>query len=155
MNAVFPALVENNFQIIWQTGPWDFTKYKKYASDSVSVNAFINQMDEAYAISDLVISRAGAITLSEITVCGKPSIVIPFPQAAGDHQTKNAEALKNTDAAIMIHQKDLNNDDFIRIITDLLQDEKRLKVMSEKSRSIGKPEATELIIDKILEAMKY
>ena len=111
-------------------------------------------MEEAYAISDIVISRAGAITLSEITVCGKPSIIVPFPQAAADHQTKNAEALSKADAAIMISQKDLNSNNLVKTISELLQDKKRLQSMSEKSKAIGKPEATEVIVENILKVIQ-
>jgi len=150
MKDAFQALVKSDIQIIWQTGPWEYKKLKKYDSNTVRIYAFINHMEEAYAISDLVISRAGAITLSEITVCGKPSIIVPFPQAAGDHQTKNAQALSLAEAAIMIPQKELNKNDLVKTISELLQDKKRLNSMSEKSKAIGKPEATEVIVENIL-----
>ena len=67
-----------NIQVLWQTGDTDFLKYKKYISKAIHVTPFINNMAEAYAISDLIICRSGALTISEITVCGKPSILIPF-----------------------------------------------------------------------------
>ncbi|MFC1581674.1 undecaprenyldiphospho-muramoylpentapeptide beta-N-acetylglucosaminyltransferase [Candidatus Neomarinimicrobiota bacterium] len=154
MKDAFQSLVKSDIQVIWQTGPWEYKKLKKHKSDSVRVYSFINHMEEAYAISDIVISRAGAITLSEITVCGKPSIIVPFPQAAADHQTKNAEALSKADAAIMISQKDLNSNNLVKTISELLQDKKRLQSMSEKSKAIGKPEATEVIVENILKVIQ-
>ena len=81
-------------QILWQTGQNQYNQFKKLDSSTVKIRPFIHNMAEAYAISDLIISRAGALTLSEITACGKPSILVPFPHSAGDHQTKNAKSIR-------------------------------------------------------------
>ena len=102
MNSAIDSLQQEDIQVLWQTGHNQFSKFQHHESNSVRVLPFINLMSDAYALSDLVISRAGALTLSEITVCGKPSILIPFPGAAGDHQMKNAEVLAKATAAHLI-----------------------------------------------------
>ena len=79
---------DRTIQILWQTGDNEYHKYKRYMDDSIKVVPFINDMASAYAISDLVVCRSGALTLSEVTICGKPSILIPFAAAAGNHQLK-------------------------------------------------------------------
>ena len=139
-----------NIQMIWQTGDNDFVKYKKFMSKNVFVTPFINNMAEAYAISDLIICRSGALTLSEITVCGKPAILIPFPHAAGDHQTKNAQVLVDANAAKILFEKYLNSQILMHTIMNLIHNEKALTNMSIASKSLGKPNATTRIVDHIL-----
>ena len=85
------AFLNIDVQILWQTGDSQYNKYKRYNNINIHVTPFINNMANAYALADLVVCRSGALTLAEITVCGKPSILIPYPYAAGDHQTKNAK----------------------------------------------------------------
>jgi len=141
-------------QIIWQTGSNEYKKYKQYESDLVKVHPFIDKMAEAYALADLIISRAGALTLSEISACGKPSILIPFPHSAGDHQIKNAGAFANAGAAILLNEKKMSGRDFSRTTTDLLYNENRLSKMSKNAREIGMPNATDLIVEQIIEVIK-
>ena len=112
---------------------------------------FINDMASAYAISDLVICRSGALTLSEITICGKPSILIPFASAAGNHQLKNAKTLFDAGAGIIIEEKNLNSKKLLNTINKLLYDEKQLNKMSIASKNLGSPNATQNIVDNILE----
>ena len=83
----------NNVQVVWQCGKLYFDQYKKYNElENVQVHAFLNNMDMAYAAADVIISRAGAISVSELCIVGKPTIFIPSPNVAEDHQTKNAMA---------------------------------------------------------------
>ena len=109
-------------------------------------------MDRAYAIADLIICRSGALTLAEITVCGKASILIPFPFAAADHQTKNAQALVNSGAARILFQKTLRPKEFYYSITNLIHNQIELERMALASKSIGRPNATKEIVDQIIKA---
>ncbi len=140
-----------NIQVIWQTGDREFGKYKNYISKKIHVTPFINNMSEAYAISNLIISRSGALTISEITVCGKPSILIPFSHAAGDHQTKNAQVLVKSNAAKLISEKKLNKKKLLYTVMNLIHNEKALHEMSKASKAIGRPNATSKIVDHVLE----
>ena len=109
-------------------------------------------MANAYAISDLIISRSGALTLSEITVCGKAAILIPFSNAAGDHQTKNANVLVNSGAARLLNEKTINADDLFYSIMNLIHNKKQLEKMGIASKKLGRPNATEKIVDYIMES---
>ena len=111
-------------------------------------------MASAYAVSDLVMSRSGAISCSELTVCGKPSILIPFPDASADHQTKNAKTLVNHGAAFMFNEKDLHHDNVTITIQNLLTDDNRLDQMSKASFQLGKPNATDSIVNEAIELIK-
>ena len=108
-------------------------------------------MSEAYAISDLIICRSGALTISELTVCGKPSILIPFSHAAGDHQTKNAQVLVDSNAAKLISEKNLNKKNLLYTVMSLIHNEKALDEMHKASKAMGKPNATSKIVDHVLE----
>ncbi len=143
---------ELDFQILWQTGERDFQKIKenfKNKTKAVQVFSFIEDMSSAYAIGDLIISRAGAITLSEITGCGKPAILIPYPFATAQHQKFNAHVLEKNGAAIVIEEKELTKDKLIANVLELLADEAKLKQMSQNSKALGKPDALNEILDEI------
>lgn len=100
------ALLDADIQVLWQTGKLfkeQTERLKKtYAGRALHITEFIFEMDEAYAVADMVVSRAGAIAVSELCIVGKPTILVPFPFAAEDHQTKNAQSLVETESAIMI-----------------------------------------------------
>ena len=115
---------------------------------------FIEDMASAYAVSDLVMSRSGAISCSELTACGKPSILIPFPNAAADHQTKNADAMVNHGAACMFNEKEAHHEKVTMTIQTLLIDEDRLAQMSKASFQLGKPNATRNIVDEAIGLIK-
>ena len=151
MNQIIKYISDSGIQIIWQTGDLEYSKYKKQNSDKICVVPFINNMANAYSISDLIICRSGALTLAEITVCGKPAILIPFPFAAGDHQTKNAQSLVNAGAARILFEKSLNAQDLRYTIMNLIHNEKELKKMSVASKKLGRPDATRKIVDHIFQ----
>ena len=140
-----------NIQIIWQTGDKDFRKYKSLINKNLKIVPFINDMASAYALSDLVVCRSGALTLSELTACGKPSILIPFAAAAGNHQLKNAMALEKNKAAVIIEEKDLSNQILLSTINNLINNDATLKKMSKASKSLGNPHATKTIVDSLFE----
>ena len=155
LNKIISKIIKNfenaNIQVLWQTGDLEFLKYKKYISKTVYVTPFINNMAEAYAISDLIICRSGALTLSEITVCGKPSILIPFAHAAGDHQTKNAQVLVDSNAAKKISEKTLTGKKLLFKIMNLIHNKNVLDEMSKASKALGKPNATSRIVDQVFD----
>jgi UDP-N-acetylglucosamine--N-acetylmuramyl-(pentapeptide) pyrophosphoryl-undecaprenol N-acetylglucosamine transferase len=145
-------LLKPDWQILWQTGERDFPQISRKVEEKkigAAVHAFIRDMGSAYAASDLVISRAGALTLAEITACGKPSILIPFPFAAADHQRHNAEALQRKGAARMILEKDLTPEKLADEVGSLLSDEESLRRMAEASAQMGKPQAASMLVDEM------
>ena len=106
-------------------------------------------MASAYSLSNLVICRSGALTISELTACGKPSILIPFAAAAGDHQLKNAKTLSKKGASIIIEEKDFDSKILLSKINDLINDDSKLSSMSIASKKLGNKDATKMIVDLI------
>ena len=147
---VINRLDYNALQVLWQTGDKEYQKYKKFINDSVKVVPFINDMASAYALSDLVVCRSGALTLSEVTICGKPSILIPFAAAAGNHQLKNARTLFDAGAAVLLEEKSLYSKKLLMTINQLISNKNQLNKMSTASKNLGKPNATKKIVDHIM-----
>ena len=148
---------EKNLQILWQTGRRDYQMVKdKAAESSVSsvILPFILDMGEAYSVSDLVVSRAGALSLAEIISCKKPSILIPYPFAANDHQRKNAEHLKEKGASEMILEAELQGEKLAGLVMDLLSDEKKLDKMKGACETLFKPESTRLLVNEMMTLLR-
>lgn len=154
MNECISMFDSEKIQILWQTGQSQYKQFKHLDSSLIKIRPFIHNMPEAYALSDLIISRAGALTISEITACGKPSILVPFSHSAGDHQTKNAESIVQANAAILLSEKELTTRQLFRTAINILYDDNKLASMSGAARKIGIPDATNKIIDQILEVVK-
>jgi len=150
MDKMISSLSISNIQVIWQTGKNQFSNYKHHDSEACRVLPFIDDMANAYAASDLVMSRSGAITCSELTVCGKPSLLIPFSAAAADHQTKNADSLAKHGAAAMIAEKDLIPEKVASMIQNLMDQENQLNEMAIESQKLGLPDATAEIVEHAL-----
>ena len=161
-------LAEANIQIVWQMGlPFAKSHAEKIHQiiDSnpalfLGPNApkifhapFIYDMDDAYQAADLVVSRAGAISISEIAVVGKPSILVPSPNVTDDHQTKNAQVLSDLTAAMLITDKDAPQT-LINTCIELIKDTKKMSEMQEKLKQIAKPQATETIANRIASLIK-
>ena len=154
-------LIENNLdffqkqevQIIWQCGNFYFEEYKKYDDlEHVQVHQFINKMDLAYAASDIIISRSGASSVSELCIVGKPVIFIPSPNVAEDHQTKNAKAIADQHGAILLPEKEL--DTFPIVFETLLKDEGKQEHLSENIHELALPSATTNIVNEIEKLLK-
>lgn len=148
---------EKNLQILWQTGKKDYRMIENRMNKNVvpsSISPFIQDMDKAYAASDLIVSRAGALSLAEIISCKKPSILIPYPFAADDHQRKNAQYLTEKAASEMILEKDLNGEKLARLIMDLLSDEKKLDRMKNACKDLFQPKSTQLLVDEMIDLLK-
>lgn len=143
-----------NVQIIWQCGKLYYDLYKKYdAKEDVQVHAFLNTMDLAYAASDIIISRAGASSVSELCVVGKPVIFIPSPNVAEDHQTKNAMAIVDKDAALLIKEDDLEVD-FENRFAQLVVSIEKQKELSENIKKLALVNATKDIVDEVEKLLK-
>ena len=135
-------------QVIWQCGKYYYETYKEVVIDGVQVHAFLNRMDLAYAAADIIISRAGALSVSELCLVGKPVIFIPSPNVTEDHQTKNALAISKKNGAILLHEKDAMID-FESIFRGLLIDEDMQNRLSRSIKNLARPNATKDIVDEI------
>ena len=141
-------LVKNKVQVIWQTGKLYYDDYRYFDTlSSVNVVEFINKMDLAYAAADIIISRAGAGSISELCIVGKPVIFIPSPNVSEDHQTKNALAVADKDSAILIKESEIN--DFQKIFKSLLNDEGKQEMLSKNIKLLALPKATEHIANEV------
>ena len=149
---------EQDVQVLWQTGKIYIDEMRAKTSDlpadsGVVVTDFISRMDYAYAVADLVVSRAGASSISELCLLGKPVILVPSPNVAEDHQTKNALALSTKDAAILIHDKDA-----VAQLVDTalltIRDEAKLKSLSENISKLAEKDSANRIADEVIKLIK-
>lgn len=145
-------LIGSNIQMIWQTGKGYFEAYKsqlgQYDLRKIYVQDFIKEMDLAYAAADVVISRSGALAVSELCIAGKPVILVPSPNVAEDHQTKNAMALVSKDAAILV--KDVEAEEkLVDEALKLIGDDLLAKKLSANIIKLARPNATEDIVNEI------
>ena len=163
--AHLPELLQSDIQVIWQTG-------KNYFADceaalkttlhnatqslhqtTLCCTAFLSQMPLAYALADLVISRAGASSISELCLLGKPSILVPSPNVAEDHQTHNAMALVKKDAAVLV--KDVNaQNDLISTALSLIQDNSQLEILHKNILTLALPDSARLIAEEVIKLAK-
>lgn len=147
-------LLANGIQIFWQCGKLYYEDYKKYNDkENVQVVAFIDRMDLIYAAADFVISRAGASSVSELCLVGKPTIFIPSPNVAEDHQTKNAKAIVEKNGAILLKESELDAA-FETTFSDLISNENKQKELSQNIKSLAKPNATKDIVEQIIKLIK-
>ena len=115
-----------------------------------AVQAYIDQMGQAYAIADLVVSRAGATTLAEITSCGKPAVIVPWEGAADDHQVANAQFLERADACALIREAAILDGGLSQVIRELVHDPRRLVQMAANSRRLGRRQANEAVLGEVV-----
>lgn len=144
-------LVESDIQLLWQTGKLEWEKInnnKSLQHPLIQPTEFIYEMNQAYAAADIIVSRAGAMAISELTLIGKPTILVPFPYAAEDHQTKNAMSLVEHNAAMMIEDKKAE-DELIQTTIDLAQNKVQQAELIKNIRALAKPNATKNIVDLI------
>ncbi len=148
----FEKLIDAQVQIIWQTGKGYYDVYKarlsKFDLRRIRVFDFVREMDLAYAAADVVVSRSGALAVSEISVARKPVILVPSPNVAEDHQTKNAKALVSKGAAILVMDKEAQ----VKLVDEalkLLFDQQRAEKLSENISAFAKPDATVSIVNEI------
>ena len=147
-------LLSLDFQIIWQCGKHYLNGYSKYnETANVQVTAFIDRMDLVYAAAEVVISRSGASSVSELCIVGKPTIFIPSPNVSEDHQTKNAKAIVERGAAILIKESNLD-DEFKIVFEAIVKDQGKLQNLTENIKKLAKPNATKAIVEEIKKVLK-
>jgi UDP-N-acetylglucosamine--N-acetylmuramyl-(pentapeptide) pyrophosphoryl-undecaprenol N-acetylglucosamine transferase len=153
----FDLWIKADFQLIWQTGITGIVEAEKQIESQgihhIRAHKFINEMDLAYAAADLVISRAGAIAISELSATAKASIFVPLPSAAEDHQTKNAKSLADKNAAILIPDNEVTEKLF-RVCKALLENETELIALSENIKQFAKPNADIEIANEVLKLIQ-
>ena len=156
--AHLPELLNSDIQVIWQTGKNYFADCEaalNKAQDTTAIccTAFISQMPMAYALADLVISRAGASSISELCLLGKPSILVPSPNVAEDHQTHNAMALVRKDAAVLVKDMDAQKD-LISSALSLIQDDNQLDILHKNILTLALPDSARLIAEEVMKLAK-
>ena len=147
-------LKEKGYQLIWQTGKTDYSELSKESQISnlksqIQMKEFISDMALAYSAADVIVSRAGAIAISELAMAQKPVLLVPFPFAAEDHQTKNAMTLVEKNAAKMVKDVEMK-EEFWKTLSEICEDENLRKEMSKNLEFFAKPNATREIVDEIL-----
>lgn len=152
VSANLNLIIENDIQLIWQTGKTYIDTAKqdleKFDTKNIFVSDFIYKMDFAYSAADIIISRAGASTISELCIVGKPAIFVPSPNVSEDHQTKNALALVNKNAALMIKDEEAVNNLIPKAI-NLLKDNEKCKTLSDNIKKLALPNSAEVIAKEI------
>lgn len=150
MRNIADALHSAGIQYIWQTGSSDSMIVNEMKMKNIGwIGEFIDKMEYAFAAADVIVCRAGATTIAELTRLGKAAILIPYPHAAADHQTFNARSLVDAGAAVMIADRDVN----VRLKDELfafINDEPRRRQLSDRCRELGKPDAGTKIAQRIL-----
>jgi UDP-N-acetylglucosamine--N-acetylmuramyl-(pentapeptide) pyrophosphoryl-undecaprenol N-acetylglucosamine transferase len=153
MCVALPKILQANpvLQVIHQTGVDDLqrvnTVYENIADANVRVEAFIHDMSTVYRDASLVVCRAGVTTVAELTACGRPAVMIPYPHAAADHQKANAVAMVEKKAAVMLEQTELSGESLANIVNEMLQNRSHLNAMAEAARMQGTNDAAEKILD--------
>ncbi|MFQ5824424.1 MAG: undecaprenyldiphospho-muramoylpentapeptide beta-N-acetylglucosaminyltransferase [bacterium] len=146
-----------DLQILWATGASDIqvvsSKCQRF-KDRICVHPYIEDMASAYAASDIVLCRSGASTLSEITICGLASILVPYPYSTSGHQEYNARTMEKANAAIVILEDSLTEDVLIEKIFELLDNPNKRMAMAKAARQLSKPNAAKEIVDKIDELIR-
>ena len=163
--AHLPELIQSDIQVIWQTGKNYFPDCEAALKTTLHnatqpphqttlcCTAFLSQMPLAYALADLVISRAGASSISELCLLGKPSILVPSPNVAEDHQTHNAMALVKKDAAVLVKDIDAQND-LISTALSLIQDDNQLATLQKNILTLALPDSARLIAEEVMKLAK-
>jgi UDP-N-acetylglucosamine--N-acetylmuramyl-(pentapeptide) pyrophosphoryl-undecaprenol N-acetylglucosamine transferase len=157
MIAGLERLKSSGIQVIWQTGKiyyQDALKaYEPYRCDEIKVTDFLSRMDYAYAVADLVVSRAGASSISELSLLGKPSILVPSPNVAEDHQTHNARALSDKGAAILVRDVEAV-DVMVDTALNTISSAEKLQSLSDNVLKLAYPNSAEKIVDEIVKLGK-
>ena len=147
------ALLDKGLQVLWQTGKLYIDRFEPLGKkEGVVMRAFIQRMDLFYTAADVLISRAGAGTISELCIVGKPVLFIPSPNVAEDHQTKNALSVVNEDAALMIKESELES--FEEVLLGIVGDPEKRKDLSENIKKLALPDATRKIADEVEKIVK-
>ncbi len=153
VSGAVERIAEHGFQVVWQTGERELEQWKHFdgrAGGRIRVFPFISAMADAYAASDLVIARSGAMSVAEITACGLPAVFVPLSTAAENHQEYNARSLERAGAAVVILERNLTPDRLFDAALGILGDEGRRAGMAESSGKFGRKNAADVIADNII-----
>ena len=150
LEKIIPELIKNDIQLIFQTGKKLYDDYKHLASSQIIVLPFIDDMIQAYAASDVVISRSGAMSFTEFALLGKPAIIVPDPNFEQDHQTKNAEEIAEGNAAVYVKEIDLDKE-LLPAVLSVLNDDELRKSLSQNILNFAFPNAAKDIAEDILQ----
>ena len=140
-----------NINIVWLVGENNFDKYKKYESDSIKIFSFVDNMPYLYDTANLVVSRSGAMTVSELLQFNRPAIFIPFKFAADNHQYYNAKTLTDSLSSVVIEEKDVNSNVLFKKVDEILNNERVYSSMMNNIKNINKPDSLRIIKENILE----
>ncbi len=153
----YDEMAKSEIQYIWQTGALYIDRIKETVKDKVAKNIFItdfiSDMSEAYSATDLVVSRSGAGSISEFCLLEKAVILIPSPNVAEDHQTKNAMALVDKDAAIMVKNNDAK-DSLLHVITNTIANQEKLESLKSNIKKLGVSNSAEIIAEEVIKLIK-
>jgi UDP-N-acetylglucosamine--N-acetylmuramyl-(pentapeptide) pyrophosphoryl-undecaprenol N-acetylglucosamine transferase len=143
-----------DFTLVHQTGNTDFeriqNRYRELGLEArVEVRPFIDNMAAAYGAADLVIGRAGALTLAELAIVGKPAVLVPLPTAADDHQSKNAACFAEVGAAVVLDQRKWSAEDLAEAVEVLARDREKRVAMGKALRELARPRAAQAIVDRL------
>ncbi len=153
INSNLEWLISEDLQLIWQTGKIYYQTYQSKQSKSVKVKQFIEDMNLAYSAADIIISRAGAGTVSELAIVGKPVLFIPSPNVAENHQFKNAQSICDQNAGVMIEEQNLEAE-FQDLMSQLITDQNLKVKLANNLKNLAKPEATQHIVDEVKRIQK-
>jgi UDP-N-acetylglucosamine--N-acetylmuramyl-(pentapeptide) pyrophosphoryl-undecaprenol N-acetylglucosamine transferase len=146
IKKIFPELNENGIQIIWQTGKNYYDHYKNAANELMKIFPFINDMTSAFSACDLIVARSGASTIAEVSMLGLPVIFVPSPFVAANHQMLNAKTICDSNAALMVEDKDIDNK-LLETILATIFDEKKLEMLRNEIKKFSKPDAVKIIAE--------
>ncbi|MBN1154623.1 undecaprenyldiphospho-muramoylpentapeptide beta-N-acetylglucosaminyltransferase [candidate division KSB1 bacterium] len=158
LNLVPDLMNLTKWQILWATGENDYAPISESCDEfrhRIRVKPYISNMESAYALTDLVVSRAGATTLAELQQCELAALLIPYPYAAAGHQETNARALVAKGAAEMVLDNELTDVNFVNTMINLMNDDGRRRLLGQQMGKLARPDAAKNIIDKALELIKY
>ena len=147
------ALKNAGIQVVWQTGKYYYEKYKHLNAEGFEVHDFLSDMPDRYAQADLVISRAGASSISEICLLGKPAILVPSPNVAEDHQTHNAMALVNKDAAVLVKDAEAA-EKLVSTALELIKDDKKLETLHTNALKLAQKDSANRIAQEVIKLAK-
>lgn len=155
IKEMLPDFKKESYEVLLITGKNDYENYKKIKTpNNVHIYPYIDNMPELLRVTDLIVSRAGATTISEITSLGIPSILIPSPYVPNNHQVLNAKDLKDNNACIMIEEKDLTKNELLYQINRIINDKDLYKSLSKNAKSLGMPNSATKIYDEIKKLLK-
>lgn len=152
LEKTWEGITAMGLQILWQCGPAYIGQYGKFQGPDVRVTAFIDQMSDAFAAADIIVSRSGAGTVSELMLQGKATVFIPSPNVAEDHQTQNARALSSRGAAVLVTEDELERR-FVPELEKLVGDTAYRSDLGRSMKEMAKPKATSVIVDQIEDSL--